>query len=264
MYDYHSHTSFSDDCDSSMKSMIEQACKLQIKELAITDHFDPDYPDQNFPFLIDFERYQQALLAAVITYKDQIKIIKGLELGLQRGESLKKCEAAVTDFPYDFVIGSFHCADGFDLYGGDFFREKTPTQAYQTFYAEVYDCLCAYQNYDILGHLNIIDRYAPEIAPSSVYDDLVDLILRRIIDDGKGLELNTSSFRYQMGDRTIPTKTILHRYRELGGEIITIGSDAHHPDHLAYAFPFAKETLLSAGFRYITTFDQRQPAFIKL
>lgn len=263
MYDYHTHTSFSDDCESPMKSMIEQACKLNIKELAITDHFDPDYPDKNFPFIINFEKYHQALLEAEETYKNKIRIVKGLEIGLQVGAPLKKGDTAAKAFAYDFILGSFHCADGHDLYGGEFFQDKTPLQAYLTFYEEVYNCLCTYQEYDILGHINIIDRYAPEIPLSSTYDDLVDIILRRIIDDGKGLEFNTSSFRYQMGDRTIPTNKILQRYRDLGGEIITMGSDAHQPDQIAYAFPFAKEVLQATGFRYFTTFDQRKPDFIK-
>ena len=88
-------------------------------------------------------------------------------------------------------------------------------------------------------------------------------ILRHLIENGHGIELNTSSFRYNMAE-TCPSEKMLRLYRSLGGEIITTGSDAHYPEHVAYNFKFACEYLESLGFRYLASYRQRKPDFIPL
>ncbi|MBR0596704.1 histidinol-phosphatase HisJ family protein [Sinanaerobacter chloroacetimidivorans] len=264
MYDYHTHTSYSDDCSTPMKDMIEQACAIGLTELAITDHYDPDYPDKDYPFDLAYESYQKALIEAQEKYKNRIKIVKGVEIGIQHGNTLKKCEFIAGNFPYDFVLGSFHCAEGFELYGNSYFLNRSTEDSYLAFYQYMYDCLKLYKNYDVLGHFNIIDRYSNKMPSPSLYMDIVETILKLIIDDGKGIEINTSSFRYGMGERTTPAKEILQLYKDLGGEIITTGSDAHKPEDLGYQLEYAEHMIKSAGIRYITTFENRVPKFIKL
>jgi len=124
--------------------------------------------------------------------------------------------------------------------------------------------LKVYKDYDVLGHFNIIDRYSDQIPESNLYMEIVEAILRIIIDYGKGIEINTSSFRYGMGDRTTPAKEILQLYKDLGGEIITIGSDAHKTRDVGYMYDHALQMIKSAGLKYLTTFDQRKPNFIKI
>ena len=113
-------------------------------------------------------------------------------------------------------------------------------------------------------HLNLLDRYAPYVPADSLYTDVVDEILKTAVADGKGLELNTSSWRYGMGDRTTPTAAILRRYRELGGEFITVGSDAHSAkwvgDHLNEGYQFLRDQ----GWDYCVVYRQRKPCFVKL
>ncbi|MEI8215632.1 MAG: histidinol-phosphatase HisJ family protein [Eubacteriales bacterium] len=259
MYDYHSHTSFSDDSSSSFEDMLDAACNLGLKELAITDHYDPDYPDKEFPFDLDFGPYNQSLVDFGEKYRDKIKLIKGIEIGIQKS-SIDKCKIAATSFDYDFIIGSFHCAQGKELYGLNFFTGKSPFQAYVDFYGYVYDCLKNFNNYSILGHINIIDRYAQTIPAFSFYSDEVDSILRLLIENGKGIEINTSSYRYGMGDLRTPSDDILKRYKQLGGEILTLGSDAHFPEHIAYKFKSTLEYLQYKGFKYLTTFDNLIPS----
>jgi histidinol-phosphatase (PHP family) len=167
-------------------------------------------------------------------------------------------------FDYDFILGSFHCAEGKELYGNAYFENRSVEDAYISFYTYMYDCLKLYKDYDVLGHFNIIDRYAEYVAKPSLYMDIVEAILKLIIDDGKGIEINTSSFRYGMGERTTPAKEILQLYKDLGGTIITAGSDAHKPDDVKFKLDEAYYMMESAGFKYFTTFSQRIPHFIKL
>lgn len=264
MYDYHTHSFFSDDCSTPMKDMIDAACKLGLKEIAVTDHFDPDYVDRNFPFELDFPGYHKALNEAKETYQSRIKVLKGVEIGIQHGETMEKCIKAAKAFDYDFIIGSFHCAEGYALYGNEFFNGRPAEDSYVAFYRYMLDCLKKYKDYDVIGHINVIDRYTDRIPDSSVYMDLVEEVLKLVIADGKGIEINTSSFRYGMGERTTPSKEILRLYKELGGEIITIGSDAHRTKDLGYYFGHAVEMIKASGINYLATFEQRRLKPLKL
>ena len=258
MFDYHTHSSFSDDSSARMEDMIEAAYFLGFSEIAVTDHYDPLYPNRDLPFELDFHAYHQKLDEMKKKFESQIKVVKGIEIGLQK-RALSLCCEAATGYDYDFILASFHCAENKELYGGDFFRNKTIEQSYIDFYTYVYACLIDYKEYNVLGHFNIIDRYSSKVPDDHVYFDIVEAILKLIIEDGKGIEINTSSFRYGMGERMTPALSILRLYRALGGEIITIGSDAHYPEDVGYKLDFLPEFLKSQGFSYITTFDRRIP-----
>lgn len=264
MYDYHSHSHFSEDGHASMEAMAKAAWEAGLSQLAITDHYDPDYADPSWPSDLDFKSYHQALEQTISAFKDRITILRGLEIGIQHGDTLDKCRKAASSYPYDFIIGSFHCAEGFELSQGGFFDNRSVEDATVAFYQYNLLCLKNYDAFDVLGHLNVVDRYSSYRPASSCYMDIVSDLLNVLIEKGKGIELNTSSFRYGMGDHTTPTEEILRRYLELGGEIITVGSDAHHPRHVAQGVAWGYEKLKEVGFRYITTFQQRTPSFIKL
>lgn len=264
MYDYHTHSSFSDDCSTNMFDMINMGYRSGLQEIAITDHYDPDYPDKDFSFDLEKEGYHNALLLAEAKYHNKIKVIKGIEIGIQHGETMKKCSEEANAFPYDFIIGSFHCAEGYELYRSRFFKNRSIEESYIAFYSYMLECLQQFKDYDVLGHFNIIDRYSGEIPEPSVYMDIVEEIIKLVIADGKGLEINTSSFRYKMGDRTTPAQEILKLYADRGGEIITVGSDAHNVRDVAYNLGYAHQMISSVGIKYLTTFHQREPQFIRL
>ena len=261
MYDYHTHTAFSDDCDVPMEEMLLGAVKSGIKELAITDHYDPGYEDPEFPFTLDFEAYYKALWDAEKRYQDRLTIVKGMEIGIMDTQ-FDECRRAVHDFPYDIIIGSFHCLGKDDLYRYDFSQADGPSKL-EEFYLYVNRCLKEYQDYDIAGHLTIIDRYIGEIYDYKPYMDILEDTLKVIIYNGKGLEINTSSFEYGTGI-WLPRKEILKLYQELGGEILTFGSDSHDPSHFMDHFEEAKELAKSLGFKYQCTFRKRKPDFHKL
>lgn len=261
MYDYHTHTAFSDDCDVSMDDMIQGAIKAGIKELAITDHYDPGYEDPEFPFQLDSSRYYNALLDAEKKYHNQIHLVKGMEIGIM-DTKLEECHQYVEEFPYDFIIGSFHCLHQDDLYRYDFSKADGPAKL-EEFYLYVNKCLKEYKNYDIAGHLTIIDRYIGKIYDYKPYMDIIEDTLKTIIYDGKGIEINTSSFKYGTGI-WLPRQEVLSLYHDLGGEILTFGSDSHEPKYFQHHFDEAHALAKSIGFKYQCTFKERKPEFHKL
>lgn len=256
MYDYHSHTDYSDDSNTPMEAMVQAAIAKGIKELAITDHYDPDYPDKEFPFDIDFNAYWEDLMTYSEQYGDSIKIVQGIEIGIQKGDTLEKCREAANAYSYDFIIGSFHCFKGLDLYTTDYTKLEEK-RVLPDFYEEMYHCLSQYTDYDVIGHFNVIDRYLPFAIDYTTSMDIIEAILKLIIDQGKGLEINTSSYRYKMGDRTTPSHDILKMYKDLGGEILTLGSDAHKVEDMGRDLDKAHTLAEKHGFRYFTTYEKR-------
>lgn len=260
--DYHTHSWYSDDSPTPLRSMLDEAVRLGVREIAVTDHFDPGYPDPDFPFELEFEKYHRDLEQCQADYAGRIRIARGIEMGIMDTQ-LDRCREAAAAWDYDYIIGSFHCACGEPLYNGHFFDGKTPKQSFRDYFEYVYNNIKEYKDYCCLGHLNLVARYAESAPPFRDYADIVEAVLKLAIEDGKGIELNTSSFRYHM-ETTCPSEEILRMYRELGGEILTIGSDAHTPDVIADHFDECHDYLRSIGFRYLSVFRSRKPEFVVL
>ena len=259
--DFHTHTGFSDDCYVSVEDMLKGAADQGIKTLAVTDHYDPGYPDPEFPFTIDFKKYQETMMAAREKYRGIMDIKIGLEVGIMEGQ-FDAANSIIDAFPYDIILGSFHCLRDTDLYTFDFTGVDGPAML-EDFYTYMYDCLRKFDNYDVVGHFSILDRYIGELYDYAPFEDVIDEILRLLVSSGKGLEINTSSFKYGTGT-WLPRESILRRYKELGGEILTFGSDAHSPEHYRFHFDDAVELARAIGFRYYCIFDQRKPEFLPL
>lgn len=258
MYDYHTHSDFSADSTALMEDMVKAAIKKEIKEIAITDHYDPDYPDMSMPFGLDFSGYHKELERVSQLYIEDIKVVKGIEIGIQHGSTAKKCWDTIDSYDYDFVIGSFHSACGATLDQREYHRNRDSIKATVDYYEYVYSTLKEFNDYDVLGHINVIDRYVDEIPHTTYYMEHVEQILKHLVENGKGLEINTSSFRYGLDDRTTPSQDILKLYIDLGGEIITTGSDAHSPKDVGYMLEFAQRMIQKTGHDYVATFHNRK------
>lgn len=273
--DFHTHTCFSDDCETPFETALESAGKQGIEHLAVTDHYDPGYPNPDFPFILDFDNYLPALQKAREKYaeRDDFTLAAGIEVGIMEGQ-LDNIENALNRFDYDVVIGSFHCYRDLDISDFDF-STIDRIKFLEDFYEYIYRMLREFDNYDILGHLTVIDRYVGDMLEPAgsvpcrhLYDygfisDVIDEILRLQIERGKAVEINSSSFNYRMGT-FLPRESVLRRYRELGGEMITFGSDAHSP--LLYRSHFEDTTQLakSIGFEYHCTYTNRKPEFRRI
>lgn len=265
--DSHMHTRFSSDSETSVESMLDAAVAAGLFSVCITDHLDLDYPPDDelgeHPFLFDIEEYFHELTGLRERYKEKLEVRIGLEIGLQEhlGPQYRQ---VVNRYPFDFVIGSLHLVCGQDPYYGKVFNGKSDAEVYREAFRETFRNLEKTKDFDVLGHLDYVVRYGKHQAEEYSYaefGDEIDAVLRKLIDMGKGLELNMAGLKYGLGFAN-PHPDVLKRYRELGGEIVTIGSDAHKPEHIAYDFHLAPDILEACGFRYYTEFRNRKPIFV--
>lgn len=263
-YDCHIHTSFSTDSRAPMRSMALSAVSRGLAGIAITDHYHPDYPEFIHRTGQPTAAYHQAMEQTKEQFEGQLDVLHGLEIGVLTGQTLPVCQAAASAYPYDFLLAAFHSTETepFDVLG----REGTLTaeELCIRYYTHVLDCIAQFKDYDVLAHINLVDRYLDRLPGEDVYRSLLDEIFRLAIQDGKGLEINTSSYRYGMGERTTPTLAMLRRYRELGGEIITVGSDAHAPEWVGSHLEAGYALLREAGWSYYAIYKNRSPVFLPL
>lgn len=266
-WDCHMHSSFSADSDTSMEDMICEAIRRGLSGICFTEHLDPDYPPtpDNETFELDLPAYRKSLFSLKEKYHSQLDIRFGIELGLQP-HLHDFFHGLLSTLPFDFVIGSSHVVHGYDPYYKEFFKGRLESDCYHEYFESILENLATFSEMDVYGHIDYIVRYGPEQNKNYSYEryqDILDEILLTIIQKNCGIELNTGGFHYGLGEPN-PCRAVIRRYRELGGEIISIGADAHAPAKIAYDFDKAASILADCGFKYYTVFQNRQPEFIKL
>ncbi len=265
LYDMHMHTSFSGDSKANPYDMAQKAIDLGLEGICFTDHLDFDYKESPGMFDLDIPAYQKKILEVKNSYSDKLNIGWGIELGLQPYLA-EKNNAVIQENNFDFVIGSTHMVNQVDIYYPAFYEGRNEDDCYREYFEETLKNAQSSVDFDVYGHLDYIVRYGPNKNKYYSYDkyaDIIDEILRTLISRGRGIELNTAGFKYGLG-HAHPTIDTLKRYKELGGEIITIGSDAHAPEQIAWDFEKVPSILKEAGFEYFTVFHNRKPKFIKL
>ena len=175
-------------------------------------------------------------------------------------------KAYVEKYHFDYIIGSSHLCRGMDASYEDFYKGRTEEEAYEEYFENSLENLKSFSDFDAYGHFDFVVRYGPNMDDEysyAKYRHAIDRILRYLIENGKGIEINTGGLKKGMRDLH-PCIDIIKRYKSLGGEIITVGSDAHIPTNITYGFKRAEEVLKECGFQYYTVFEQRKPVFIKL
>lgn len=266
--DCHLHSEFSSDSDTPIEAMLEQAFKHHMKYFYLTDHHDIDFPPEaagGLDFQLNTPAYLKKLQELKKKYENQIEIRFGVELGLM-SHIADKLNAYNKQFDFDFIIGSSHLVRGMDPYYPEYFEGRSETDAYLEYFESIYENIKVFKDYDVYGHLDYVVRYGPTRNKNwefRDYGDIFEVILKTIIQDGKGIEINTAGLYKGLG-YPHPHQDILKLYKKLGGEIITVGSDAHVPEYFAYGFDTVEQLLLSCGFRYYCLFKDRRPEFIKL
>ena len=263
LWDAHMHSSFSGDCATPMEDMIREAKKKQLPGITFTDHLDWDYREEPGLFDLDLEGYQKAVTDARETFaSDDFQILYGIELGLQP-HLAKRHQHLVDTYPFDFVIGSSHVVHGVDPYYPAYFQDRAPKEAYREYYTSILENIRSFDGFDSYGHLDYVFRYGP--APDTgdtyhEYREIVDAILEELIRKDKALEVNTGAYRCGLSQPN-PGTAILKRYLELGGRLITIGADAHTPEHVGLCFQELKTLLKELGYKEYAVYRCHIPEF---
>lgn len=266
--DSHLHSSYSGDCSCPMEAMINRAVSMGLTDICFTEHQDFDFPYRENAeelFLVNTDAYLYELACLKGKYEGRINILFGIELGVQP-QIVKELNRYVRSYEFDFVLASSHICHGKDPYYPEFFEGRDDEEAYREYFESVYENLLKFESFDVYAHLDYVVRYGAERDKHysyGKYRDIFDKILTRLLEREKGLEVNTGGLRNGLSGPN-PCADVIRRYRELGGEIITIGSDAHRPEDLAYGFGRAAELLKECGFRYYTVFSQRIAEYRRL
>ena len=273
--DMHMHTWFSTDSEACPCDMADEAVRKGLKTICFTDHFDKDDLEWGEEGIFDVDVYFVEMQKLQEEYAGKLNIRIGIELGL-RTYLKDYYEELTKKYPFDFVIGSVHNvpykkdAEGNILYtdpaAEKLFTDRTDKEAYRLMMETTLENVRTSDCFQTLGHLDYVVRYGKSREKEysyTDYEDIIDEILKLLIEKEKGLEVNSAGLKYGL-PFAHPHPDVLKRYRELGGEIITIGADAHKPEHIAYDFAKAEEILKSCGFKYYTEFFEQKPVFKQL
>ena len=273
--DYHVHTSFSDDSAYPMEDVVRDAIAMGMDELCITDHVDYGIKDdwdsgKEIPRIngvavanVDYPRYMEKIGEMKALYGHRIIIRTGLEFGVQF-HTIPQYEKLFLRYPFDFILLSIHQVGDKEFWTQEYQQGKTQKEYNEGYYEELLRVVRQYKNYSVLGHMDLIVRYDEAGAyPAKNLKPLIEEILKTVIADGKGIELNTSYHRYGLKD-TMPSMEILKWYRQLGGNIITIGSDSHKKEHLGAYIKEGRALLQSLGFQWFCTYEDMKPMFHRL
>lgn len=266
--DFHLHTSFSSDSETPMQEMIEQGISSGLSYMCFTEHMDRDFPKdavQNMDFEVNTTGYFQKYQELRDLYKDKITLLFGIELGLQPHVADFYREYT-SSYRFDFIIASSHICHRKDPFLPSFYEGRSEDAAYLEYFESILENMQLFDGYQVYGHLDYAVRYGPnknKFYSYQKYADIIDCILKRLIASGKGIEVNTGGYKYGLGHPN-PCEDIIRHYRELGGEIITVGSDAHVPAYIAYEFDKVSSILKNCGFEYYTIFKNRKAEFVKL
>ena len=272
--DYHLHCEFSDDSTEPMEAQVKQAIRCGFDEICFTDHVDygikKDWSEGDVAYRdgmpianVDYPAYFAKLRRMREEYGSRILVKRGLEFGIQ-SHTIPQFQRLYDTYQdeLDFVLFSMHQVEDQEFWTQDFQRGRTQQEYNLRYYEEILTTMTGYKDYSVLAHLDLLSRYDEQgVYPFAHVRDIVAEILTLAIKDGKGIELNTSSWYYGLKD-TQPCRDILRLYKDLGGRILTIGSDAHAASRLGDHFDEAAAILRDEiGFDSFCTFTNMQPEF---
>ncbi|NCE64899.1 histidinol-phosphatase HisJ family protein [Pseudoflavonifractor sp. 524-17] len=260
--DYHTHSVLSPDSEAPLADMAQGAVQAGLAELCVTDHYDRLTEEGDFapgydwaPALAQYQAVQDSL-------GGKLNVKLGIEYG---GAPFDPAYAKeITSLPeLDFVIGSLHNLSpqqgGRDFFFLDYQDRQVCRRVLDDYFASMAELAELAETYDILGHVIYPLRYMPQDVAIDPYLERIDAILKRVAEAGRGMEVNTYC------GRTIqPWRPVLERFRAHGGELVTVGSDAHAPQMVGRGIPEAYALLAELGFRYVAVYEKRRPGFIPI
>ena len=261
MFDCHLHSRVSFDGRETATDIAETALSRGIREICFTDHIDyqPDLEVQTMVF--DPEAYHREYDGLEVS---GLVINRGMEFGMT-SDNAPLLRDHLNHHSYDFVLGSVHFVDNLDVYFSPYWEGKTLWEAERRYLEETLACVSVHDDFDVLAHLSFLSKAPANASHLPLYyrdhREILDEILRTLVRKGKGLEMNTSGVDTCGG--FLPTADFFRRFHELGGEIVTVGSDAHRCNRVGQ-YTFDACEILGGIFGYVCTFRNREPVFHKM
>lgn len=259
-FDYHIHSRVSFDGHDSGYALARAAREKGLSEICFTDHRDY-VPEEKQTMVFDLGEYSREYDSLEIP---GLKIRRGMEFGMTPHNQARFHEDIALR-RFDFVLGSVHFVDNQDVYFAPYWQGKTMQEAECRYLEETLECVRTHDEFDVLAHLNFLSKSpaspSPRALPYEEHAELVDAIFEELIRKGKGLEMNTSGFDRGVG--FLPERAFFQRFRQLGGEIVTVGSDAHRCNRVGQ-YTDQAACILGEIFGYVCTFESRQPIFHKI
>ncbi len=269
--DQHTHSNFSTDSEATPESMVQGAIDKGITHLTLTDHMDLDYPGTSAKeplFEFNTMDYFTTLTPLKEKYSDKLYLGIGIELGLRpdREDLNAQMHQLLNEHSFDFVLGSVHLLDNDDPYYESYWQGRTAKDILVKYFNDMLASIREYDNFDSLGHLDYLIRYIPPFCCDKdyvykEYSEVIDEIFKLLIKKNKALEINTAGLIKGL-PCFHPKLEVLKRYFELGGELITIGSDGHSPDKIATEFAKTEELLKSLNVSGYYVYKNRKPEFV--
>lgn len=260
--DYHLHSNNSFDSKDTIENICRNAINLGFTEVCFTEHLSVNPKDPSYNYL-DYDKYTNEINKCREMFSEYLVIKKGLEIG-EPHVRINELKEYLKDKEIDFIIGSVHNIG--DLKLRKYIKGKSSNKAYDDYFEEVYKT-ARFGDIDVIGHLDLMKRYAFGYYGNSynlnTFKACIIDILKIAIKRNIGIELNTSGLRCDAKE-FFPTLEILRLYKDLGGEIITIGSDSHSYNMVGYSFSAAIEMLKELGYRYIFKYIKRKPLGVKI
>jgi histidinol-phosphatase (PHP family) len=262
LHDFHIHSCFSYDGQLTLSSIVHEAETKNLKGICFTDHYEMFHIRPQWVQSLDTLAYRQAV--ENMRQQSSIPVFMGVEIGMQPGFA-QQASRYVVESAFDFVIASIHIFRGHDPYYEDLSLLMEPDSIIDLMVDETIESLKDFNSFSVLGHLDYIFKHHPMPFHTLTHADSpekLDALLKLLIHKGKGIEVNTSG--YSCTGSSMPGAGIVKRYHELGGEIVTIGSDTHDAGQIGRNFRSTLDMLIQSGFRFYTYFQQMKPFFVPI
>ena len=266
--DYHLHTLISSDSPASLEQQAQTALDAGLNELCVTDHWN--LLDQQGNHLPHTRQWTESIMhchQARRQFGDRLEIRLGIEVGNGEIDPIAVSEGLEqAGQELDFVIGSLHNmslgSGGLGIYTAAHQCQQIEEGiALLDDYINTLTALAATDTFDVMGHIIYPLRYLPQQWQLTLdpYEEQLRQLFRTLVQSGRGIELNTTQ-----GNTVLEWTPVLELYRDCGGELITIGSDAHRPEYVGAGFTEASELLKALGVRWHCTYRNRKPEFHEL
>lgn len=255
--DYHIHTAYSCDAQTSMDEMCQAAIQAGIREVGFSDHYDL-HPLEEFREHLDLGAWWDSFQMCKAKYEGQLILRAGVEVG-EPHLFPEKVQALISNYPWDFILGSLHWVGDNSVFDSRSF-EDPEDHVYRAYFEELMN-LVTHGEFDILAHFDVIKRYGFEVYGPFYperYEDLIRPILARLAANQRSLEINSATMRRSI-DRPSPDRTIVRWFIEEGGQYLTLGSDAHLPQDIGFGFELMKSLVSEQGIQGLAQYSGRTP-----